>query len=272
MEVAANYKITLAQTLRLAIEENQLELHYQPQVDFRTGEIVGAEVLMRWNHPERGLLPAGDFLPFAEENNLMLPLSAWMIQMVCRDLQKWNAAGKPVSRVSINLSPQCLDRGDTVQKLANAMTRYGIAPAQLEVEITENVCIGNPQQALHHLNKLADMGIGIAIDDFGIGYSSLAYLQRFPVKTLKIDQSFVRDIVDPDGHYPVVLAVISIARSIGLNVIAEGVETEIQARYLQQAGCDTMQGFHFYKPLNAAAFNTAIDAVARRPASVKLPI
>ncbi|WP_334187924.1 putative bifunctional diguanylate cyclase/phosphodiesterase [Noviherbaspirillum sp.] len=272
MEVAANYKITLAQTLRHAIEENQLELHYQPQVDFRTGEIVGAEALMRWNHPERGQLPAGDFLPFAEENNLMLPLSAWMIQMVCRDLQKWNAAGKPVSRVSINLSPQCLDRGDTVQKLANAMTRYGIAPAQLEVEITENVCIGNPQQALLHLNKLADMGIGIAIDDFGIGYSSLAYLQRFPVKTLKIDQSFVRDIVDADGHYPVVLAVISIARSIGLNVIAEGVETEIQARYLQRAGCDTMQGFHFYKPLNAAGFDAAINAAARRPAPVTVHI
>ena len=267
MEVAASQKVALAQSLRQAIDRGELEMYYQPQVDARTGCIVGAEALMRWNHPERGTLSAGEFLPFAEENGFMLTLSDWMIRAVCNQLRLWNDTGLGIERVSINLSPQCLDRGDIARKLLRWVAAAGISPSQLEIEITESVCIRNPQQALSQLRKMADAGVGIAVDDFGTGYSSLAYLQQFPVKTLKIDRSFVKDIQHQNGHYPVVLAVISIAESIGVNVIAEGVETDGQSLYLVKAGCTTMQGHLFYKPLPAAQFYEQFRQVRLRNAS-----
>jgi len=267
MEVAANQKVALTQSLRQAIDRGELEMYYQPQVDARSGRIVGAEALMRWNHPERGMLSAGEFLPFAEENGLMLTLSDWMIRAVCNQLRVWNDTGLGVERVSINMSPQCLDRGDIARKLLRWIAAAGISPTQLEIEITESVCIRNPQQALSQLRKMANAGIGIAVDDFGTGYSSLAYLQQFPVKTLKIDRSFVKDIQHQNGHYPVVLAVISIAASIGVNVIAEGVETEGQSIYLVNAGCTTMQGHLFYKPLPATQFYEQFQQVRLRNAS-----
>lgn len=267
METAANEKILLAQSLRHAIECNELEMYYQPQVDAQTRRIVGAEALMRWNHPERGLLPAGEFLPFAEANGLMQTLTAWMIQAVCRDLQAWNRAGCTIGRVSINLSPQCLDRGDTVARLAQCLGAHDISPSQLEIEITESLFIADPQNAVKQLTALVDMGISVAVDDFGTGYSSLAYLQRFPVKTLKIDRSFVREIAHPDGHYPMVLAVISIAHSLGLNVIAEGVETAHQAAYLASAGCPAMQGYLFFQALHRDVLTEAINVQTRAMAA-----
>ena len=251
---ASYQKITLEQSLRRALEQGELEMYYQPQVDVRTGEIVGAEGLMRWNHPERGLLTAGEFLPFAEENGLMIPISDWMLDALCRDLVQWNAAGGEPVRLSLNLSPQYLDRGDFVEKMRDALTRYDISPTQIEVEITENICIRNPQYAIDQLNKLCQLGVSVAIDDFGTGYSSLAYLHRFPIHTIKIDQSFIKEIQRDNGHFPVVLAIISIAKGLGLNLVAEGVETSIQAQYLEQSGCTTMQGFLFYQPLSRRAF------------------
>ena len=251
---ASYQKITLEQSLRRALEQGELEMYYQPQVDVRTGEIVGAEGLMRWNHPERGLLTAGEFLPFAEENGLMIPISDWMLDALCRDLVQWNAAGGEPVRLSLNLSPQYLDRGDFVEKMRDALTRYAISPTQIEVEITENICIRNPQYAIDQLNRLCQLGVSVAIDDFGTGYSSLAYLHRFPVHTIKIDQSFIKEIQRDNGHFPVVLAIISIAKGLGLNLVAEGVETSIQAHYLEQSGCTTMQGFLFYQPLSRRAF------------------
>jgi diguanylate cyclase (GGDEF)-like protein/PAS domain S-box-containing protein len=247
---ASHEKIALEQSLRKALEQEELEMYYQPQIDVATGRMVAAEALMRWNHPERGLLAAGEFLPFAEENGLMIPISDWMIEAVCRDLVKWNeASSEPPVRLSFNLSPQCLDRGDFFTRLRDTLRGHGIPPSQIEVEITENICIRNPQHAIEQLNKLCQLGVRIAIDDFGTGYSSLAYLHRFPVHTIKIDKSFVHEIQQENGHFPVVLAIISIARGLGLHVIAEGVETTSQARYLEQAGCTTMQGFLFHKPL-----------------------
>jgi len=251
---ASNQKIALEQSLRKALEQGELEMYYQPQVDVTTGRIIGAEGLMRWNHPERGLLTAGDFLPFAEENGLMIPISDWMIEAACRDLHDWNAAGGELKRLSVNLSPLYLDRGDFVKKLRDAMIRYAISPSQMEIEITENICIRNPQYAIEQLHKLCQLGVSVAIDDFGTGYSSLAYLHRFPIHTIKIDQSFVREIQPGRSHFPVVLAVISIARGLGLHLVAEGVETDCQARYLEQAGCTTLQGYLFHKPLTRAEF------------------
>ena len=250
----SHQKIALEQALRRALEHNELEMYYQPQIDAATGRIVGAEALMRWNHPTRGLLSAGEFLPFAEENGLMLPISDWMIGALCRDMLQWNLASGQAVRLSLNLSPQYLDRGDFFEKMRGALVRYGISPGQIEVEITENICIRNPQYAIEQLNKLCQLGVSVAIDDFGTGYSSLSYLHRFPIHTMKIDQSFVKEIHDEDGHYPVILAIISIARGLGLHLIAEGVETEVQANYLKANGCETMQGYLYYRPISLSNF------------------
>jgi diguanylate cyclase (GGDEF)-like protein/PAS domain S-box-containing protein len=255
----SHQKIALEQALRRALDQDELEMYYQPQIDVITGRIIGAEGLMRWNHPQRGLLTAGEFLPFAEDNGLMLPISDWMITALCRDMQIWNAAGGQSIRLSLNLSPQYLDRGDFFEKMRGALVRYGISPAQIEVEITENICIRNPQYAIDQLNKLCQLGVSVAIDDFGTGYSSLSYLHRFPIHTIKIDQSFVKVIHDEQGHYPVILAIISIARGLGLHLIAEGVETEVQARYLKANGCLTMQGFLFHRPVSLAAFICVLE-------------
>ncbi len=203
MQDASHQKIQLEQSLRRALELGELEMYYQPQIDVNTGQVIGAEGLIRWNHPERGVLTAGEFLPFAEENGLILPISDWMLAPLCRDLNEWNTVTDQPLRLSLNLSPQYLDRGDFHKKLKAALAVHEISPSQVEVEITENLCIRNPQYAIEQLNKLCQLGISVAIDDFGTGYSSLAYLHRFPVHTIKIDQSFVREIQDPDGHYPV---------------------------------------------------------------------
>ncbi|WP_375540451.1 EAL domain-containing protein [Rugamonas apoptosis] len=255
----SHQKIALEQSLRKALEQNELEMYYQPQVDVATGRIIGAEGLMRWNHPQRGLLSAGEFLPFAEENGLMLPISDWMLGALCRDLLLWNAAGGDAIRLSLNLSPQYLDRGDFFEKMRGALTRYGISPAQIEVEITENICIRNPQYAIEQLNKLCQLGVSVAIDDFGTGYSSLSYLHRFPIHTIKIDQSFVKEIHDEQGHYPVILAIISIARGLGLHLVAEGVETAVQARYLEANGCTTMQGYLYHRPISLSHFISVLQ-------------
>ncbi|MBC7452437.1 MAG: EAL domain-containing protein [Massilia sp.] len=259
----SHQKIALEHSLRQALEQGELEMYYQPQMDVITGRIVGAEGLMRWNHPQRGLVGAGEFLPFAEDNGLMLPMSDWMIGALCRDLVHWTAAGGAAVRLSMNLSPQYLDRGDFVEKMRAALLQHAISPAQIEVEITENICIRNPQYAIEQLNKLCALGVSVAIDDFGTGYSSLSYLHRFPIHTIKIDQSFVREVDDEHGHYPVILAIISIARGLGLHLIAEGVETEAQARYLRANGCLTMQGYLYHRPMalpNFIALLTAQDA------------
>lgn len=246
---ASHQKLALEQGLRKALERHELEMYYQPQVDVATGRIVGAEALMRWNHPERGVLSAGEFLPSAEENSLMLPISDWMLEAIFSDLIEWNAIGGQPIRLSLNLSPLYLDRSNFFDKLKGVLVRYCIPPEQIEVEVTENICIRNPQYAIEQLNLLNQIGVSVAIDDFGTGYSSLSYLQRFSIHTIKIDQSFVREIHRDDSHAPIVLAIISIAKGLSFDVIAEGVETEIQARYLQRAGCNVMQGYLYHRAL-----------------------
>ncbi len=248
----ATYReMTLEKSIRQAIEQNELVMYYQPQVDVVTGAVSGAEALIRWNHPERGLLSPGEFLPFAEEHGLMIPISDWMLEAVCRDMRDRNMAGLVPIRISMNISPQYLDRGDFAERMRQVLPQYSIPPEQIEVEITENICIRNPQHVNEQLTRLCQIGVSVAIDDFGTGYSSLSYLHRFPIHTVKIDQSFVKEIQREDGHFPVVLAIISIAKGLGLNLIAEGVESEVQARYLEQCGCVTMQGYHYFQPLPA---------------------
>lgn len=250
---ASHQKLVIEQDLRRALERGELEMYYQPQVDVASGRIVAAEALMRWNHPERGLLTPGEFLPHAEENGLMIPISDWMLEAICGDLIEWNAAVVEPVRICINLSPQYLERGNFVEKLKSTLTRYGVSPKQIEIEVTENTFIRNPEHAIDQFNKLAQLGVSIAIDDFGTGYSSLAYLQRFAIHTLKIDQSFVKEIHWESTHSPIILAIISIARGLGLSVVAEGVETEVQARYLERAGCKIMQGYLYHPPITKSS-------------------
>jgi diguanylate cyclase (GGDEF)-like protein/PAS domain S-box-containing protein len=242
-------KVEIEHSLHLALARSELEMYYQPQVDITTNHLIGAEALMRWNHPTRGLLSAGEFLPFAEENGLIIALSDWMLESICRDLLVWNAVGPERLRLSINLSPHYLDRGDFYNKLDTALSFHGIDPSQIEVEVTENICIRNPDTAISQLEKLSQLGVRVAIDDFGTGYSSLSYLHRFPVHTLKIDRSFVIEIHDSSSQFPVVLAIIAIAKGLGLTLVAEGVETLTQLRYLERSGCHLMQGYYFHKPL-----------------------
>ncbi len=243
-------KIALEHDLHLALERGELEMFYQPQIDIETRKIIGAEALMRWNHPLRGFLSAGEFLPFAEESGLIIPISNWMLEAICSDLLQWRASSGEALRLSINISPQYLDRGDFFEKLKQALIRHRISPSQIEVEVTENICIRNPQVAIEQLEKLCQLGVSVAIDDFGTGYSSLSYLHRFPIHTIKIDRSFVMEIQDPDAQFPVVLAIVAIAKGLGLNLVAEGVETLVQARYLEGAGCKIFQGYLYHKPMS----------------------
>lgn len=246
-------KIILENDLRNALELGELEMYYQPQVDVSTGKISGAEALMRWNHPKRGFLGASEFVPFAEESGLIIDISDWMLEAVCNDLLQWNALGGERIGMSINLSPHYLQRGDFFDKLKDTLERYHVSPSQIEVEVTENICIRNPLAAIEQLNKLCQLGVKVAIDDFGTGYSSLSYLHLFPIHVLKIDRSFVVPIEDETLQFPVVLAIISIAKGLGLKLVAEGVETETQKRYLEHAGCRTFQGYYFHKPIRQTA-------------------
>lgn len=255
----SSQNIILENDLRLALTRGELEMYYQPQVNVATGKISSAEALMRWNHPQRGFLGAGDFLPFAEETGLIIDLSDWMLEAICHDLLQWNELGSEHVGMSINLSPHYLQRGDFFDKLKDTLERYRIEPEQIEVEVTENICIRNPLAAIEQLNKLCQLGVKVAIDDFGTGYSSLSYLHLFPIHVLKIDRSFVVPIKDETLQYPVVLAIISIAKGLGLKLIAEGVENEVQRRYLERAGCQTFQGYLFHKPIRQAAMLTLLQ-------------
>ena len=256
---ASHQKLSLGKGLRRALENGELEMYYQPQVDVRSGRIVGVEGLMRWHHPQRGLLTAGEFLPFAEEGGLIIPISDWMLQSMCRDFAQWHAKGAADVTLAINLSPLYLERGDFVNKLQQAQAHWGFPMDRVEVEITENISIRNPHYVVEQLNGLCRLGVSVAIDDFGTGYSSLAYLHRFPIRTVKIDQSFVGEIDHVHGHCPVVLAIIAMASGLGMNLIAEGVETPDQAQYLEQAGCSRMQGFLFHPPMANGPFMQLLE-------------
>ncbi len=253
MQDLSSERITLEHDLHLALSQGELEMYYQPQVDVASGKVIGVEALMRWNHPRRGFLGAGTFLPFAEDSGFIIQLSDWMLEATCRDLLAWNTLGGEPVYLSINLSPHYLERGDFFEKLKSTLDHYGISAEQIEVEVTENICIRNPLTAIEQLNKLCQLGVRVAIDDFGTGYSSLSYLHRFPIHILKIDRSFVIPIEDDGLQFPVVLAIISIAKGLGLKLVAEGVETEVQKRYLEQAGCATFQGYYFHRPMSHLA-------------------
>ncbi len=245
-------RLTIRQGLRTALEAGQFVLHYQPQIDLCSGRVVGVEALLRWVHPEWGTVPPNRFVPVAEESGLIVPIGNWVIQEACRQAAAWDRAGLPPMMMAVNLSALQFKRGDLESELADALRQAGLQAERLELELTESSLVDDPQLVRARLLSLHEMGVKLAVDDFGTGYSSLSYLKRFPVDRLKIDRSFVSELVsDPDDE-AIVRAIIQLAASLGLKTVAEGVENEATRARLQQLGCDEAQGYLFARPMPAA--------------------
>ncbi len=251
-------RMTLENQLRAAAARQEFRLYYQPIVDFRTGAIVGSEALIRWNHPERGLVLPAEFIPVAEETGLIHSLGAWVLRTGCAQAQAWDREGHPPIRVSVNLSARQLQNEELVPQIAGILEETGLDPGRLELEITESVAMENADHTVVTLNRMKRLGLRLTIDDFGTGYSSLSYLKKFPLHALKIDRSFVQDITTDPKDFAVALAIIALGRGLSIDVIAEGVETEEQRALLKAHGCDALQGFLFSRPLPPDAFSALL--------------
>ncbi|MCH8622457.1 EAL domain-containing protein [Undibacterium sp. TS12] len=243
-----NEKLTMQGRLRLALERDEFILHYQPQVDLRTGHIIGMEALIRWNQPDLGMVAPGQFIGLAEETGLILPIGAWVIRSACAQCKNWQDQGLGKFRIAINLSVRQFGQSNLVSFVRDVLQETGLEPQYLEIELTESLVMTDVERSIDILRGLKALGVQLSIDDFGTGYSSLSYLKRFPIDVLKIDQTFVRDIHKSDGA-AIVNAIISMAHSLGMHVIAEGVETEAQCDFLRANLCDEIQGFLFSKGL-----------------------
>jgi EAL domain-containing protein (putative c-di-GMP-specific phosphodiesterase class I) len=258
-------RLRIESDLRNALEREEFVLHYQPQVDLSTGRIVGVEALIRWQHPTLGMVPPARFIGLAEEMGLIVPIGLWVLRTACRQSVAWQNAGLGRIRVAVNLSARQFYQQDLAASIKAVLEETGIAPHLLELELTESMMMSDVEHAAGILRTLKAIGVQLSIDDFGTGYSSLAYLKRFPIDLLKIDQSFVRDItIDPDDA-AIVLSIISLAHSLRLKVIAEGVETQAQLSYLQQHDCDYLQGFYFSRPLPAPECEQMLKGTKLQP-------
>ena len=251
MNAAANKRLHLESELWRALADNQLVLHYQPQVDLVSGKVVGVEALVRWRHPLRGLIAPAEFIPVAEECGLILPLGHWVLLTACRQVRSWLDAGIDMGEMAVNISAHQFRQAGFVQSVQAVLAETGITADRLELEITESTIMHGVDSAIQTLAQLRAMGIRLAIDDFGTGYSSLAYLRRFPLDRLKIDRSFLAD-VDTDADAAALLtSIVMLGRSLGLQLVAEGVESLAQAQFLRTLACERVQGFHFYQPVPA---------------------
>ncbi|WP_159887491.1 putative bifunctional diguanylate cyclase/phosphodiesterase [Paenibacillus puerhi] len=248
MKSASLEKLTLERELRQALLREELLLHYQPQMDIESGRIVGFEALVRWAHPERGLVSPGHFIPFAEESGLIVPIGEWVLREACRQNKEWQDAGYAPPPVSVNLSTRQFLQHNLAGRVAEVLKVTGLDPNQLELEITES-CTMDVEYAIEQMHELKRLGVKISIDDFGTGYSSLSYLKKFPIDKLKIDQSFVRDIMTDPNDAAIVASIIAMTGHLSLKVIAEGVETEEQLQFLHRNQCDEIQGYYFSPPL-----------------------
>ncbi|MGB5062727.1 MAG: EAL domain-containing protein [Candidatus Competibacter sp.] len=254
LNVRVSELFTLGNELRHALEREEFVLHYQPQVDLNTQRLIGAEALIRWQHPKRGLIPPITFIPIAEETGLIDAIGEWTLRTACAQNRCWQDAGLPTVPVAVNLSAKQWLQPHLENQVINALQAAGLAPQWLELEITESLLMRDTEKMIETMRRLQMSGVQFAVDDFGIGYSSLSYLKRFPVNRLKIDQSFVRDIpADPDDT-AIVTAIIQMGKSLRLNVVAEGVENTEQLNFLRESGCNAAQGYYFSKPLPAEVF------------------
>lgn len=250
MNMRSYERLTLEHDLRRAIEADEFIIHYQPQIDTLTGEIVGAEALIRWEHPTKGLIMPADFIPIAEDNGMIVAIGDKVLHKVCMQNKQWQLQGYPHFPVSVNLSIRQFMRQDLPGRISDILESSGLEAQYLELEITESMTM-DVEHAINSLHELRALGVGISIDDFGTGYSSLSYLKKFPINRLKIDRSFVRDIMNDPNDASIVSTIIAMARGFDLKVIAEGVETEEQLSYLQKYGCNEVQGYLFSPPVGA---------------------
>ena len=254
MNAKALENLAMGSALHDAIARNELELHYQPQVDLASGEIIGMEALARWHHPQLGMVSPAVFIPLAEETGLIGPIGAWVLSEACRQNKAWQDEGLPPLRVAVNLSARQFRQRDIAAIVAQTLADTGLESRFLELEITESMLMQDVPATISTMQKLKEIGISFSLDDFGTGYSSLSYLKRFPIETLKIDQSFVRDIPHDKDDSAIAAAIIAMASALGIKVIAEGVETPDQLAFLCAQKCTAMQGYYFSKPLPAEAF------------------
>jgi EAL domain-containing protein (putative c-di-GMP-specific phosphodiesterase class I) len=265
MNARARDRLMMETMLRRALERGEFVLHYQPRIDLASGEIVGAEALIRWQHPERGLVGPAEFMPVAEQTGLVIPIGEWAIDTACRQTAVWRAAGlRPLT--AVNLAVTHLRERGLPGLIARALQEHALPPASLEIEVTESVLMVDPELCLETARRLNDLGVGLSIDDFGTGYASLSYLKRLPIKALKIDQSFVRDLATDPDDAAIITAIIAMAHNLKLRVVAEGVETEAQRTFLKAHRCDEFQGFLVSPPVEASEFARLLEAQRRRHA------
>jgi diguanylate cyclase (GGDEF)-like protein/PAS domain S-box-containing protein len=259
--------------LRRALDLDELVVYYQPQLSLRTGEVIGAEALVRWQHPKRGLVMPGEFIALAEDCGLILPLGEWVLRTACAQNKAWQDAGLPPLTVAVNMSARQFAAQDVVKMAAAILAETGLGASYLELELTESAVMADADAFIKTTEQLKGLAITLSIDDFGTGFSSLSYLKRFAIDRLKVDQSFVRDIVSDPNSATIALAIISLAHSLKLSAIAEGIETEAQLNFLRRHNCDEMQGFYFSKPVTAAEFeqmlreHRKLEFAATEPAS-----
>jgi diguanylate cyclase (GGDEF)-like protein/PAS domain S-box-containing protein len=259
MNARALDRLVMETMLRRALERSEFMLHYQPRVELASGRIVGAEALIRWQHPERGVVPPSEFIALAEGANLVIAIGEWAIDAACRQLAAWRAAGMGPTTVAVNLSASHLRDSALPDLVRRALTQHGVPASCLEIEVTESILMADPELCVDNARRLSELGVGLSIDDFGTGYSSLSYLKRLPITSLKIDQSFIRDLATDPDDAAIITAIIAMAHTLKLRVIAEGVETEAQRAFLKTHHCDEFQGFLFSTAVEAPVFASLIE-------------
>ena len=260
MNLRVQGTLKLEADLRRALERGEFLLHYQPKVDIASGRVIGCEALVRWQHPERGLVSPGSFIPLAEETGLIVPLGAWVLREACAQARKWLEEGLDIGKIAVNLSARQFAQSDLIDQVQKTLETNGLDPAILDLELTESMIMHDPARAAETMHRLKVIGIGLCLDDFGTGYSSLNYLRRFPVDYLKIDRSFILDVTtDPSGA-AVTRSIVAIAHSLGIAAVAEGVDSWEQFDFLVGSQCDALQGFLFSRPLVASEFARLLRA------------
>jgi diguanylate cyclase len=259
MSTSTQEHVKFESDLRQALARGQFELHYQPKVDTATGEVHSAEALIRWRHPERGLILPDQFIPLADQCGIIDSIGGWVLGEACRQAKAWQREGLRPLRIAVNLAPSQFRLANLSEQIGKALATADLEPRFLEVELTESAVMSDAEESVAILEAISRMGVLVSVDDFGTGYSSMSYLRRFPVDKLKIDRSFINDVTKRPEDASIVRAMISLAHSLNLKVVAEGVETPEQLAFLKNLGCDQYQGFHFSAALRPAEFVTLLQ-------------